>query len=153
MWVDARDPYDPQSARFVASDRAVEVTMVVTLLGTFLGLVLGFAMAGPAGGTIGAVGGAVIGMLWAGAIGATARVPMPAHLVREQHALLCEPKGQVATATFLRDAVTNRWLDVERCTLCEPADQVGCNKRCLVLMRDVLPPRKHPAVPPATQAV
>jgi hypothetical protein len=44
----------------------------------------------------------------------------------------------------VRDAGTSRWLDVERCTLCTPEEQVGCQKRCLLLMRDTLGTRRTP---------
>ena len=119
--------------------------MMFSYVGMFLGLVLGFSLAGPLGAALGTVLGFVMGMMAAGVTRATIAIPADAVLVREQQRLLCVPKGQVATATFVRDAGTNRWLDVERCTLCEPEDQVGCQKRCLLLMRDTLGRHRHPA--------
>ena len=117
---------------------------MATYVGMFLGLLLGFALAGPLGGGLGVMLGLVMGMMLSGVDDATRKIPAGAVLAREQRRLLCVPKGQVATATFVRDADTSHWLDVERCNLCEPEDQVGCQKRCLILMRDTLPPRQNP---------
>lgn len=119
--------------------------MIATYLAMFLGLVVGAIFGGTAGGALGAMLGGALGMMWTGAGNAVRRTG--ALVVREELHVLCIPKGQVATATFLRDAGTGRWADVERCTLCSPEDQVLCNKRCLVLVRDALPRRRHPVRP------
>ncbi|HEX5052294.1 MAG TPA: hypothetical protein VFZ65_11010 [Planctomycetota bacterium] len=118
--------------------------MVTTFVGMFLGLVLGTLVAGPAGGVLGIMIGGVSGMLWSTGSSAVLRARQGARLVREQQRLLCMPKGQVAMATFVRDAQNGQWLDVERCSLCTPEGEVGCEKRCLLLMRDTLPGRTHP---------
>ncbi|MBM4059503.1 MAG: hypothetical protein FJ265_00190 [Planctomycetes bacterium] len=119
--------------------------MIITYVGMCAGLLLGFAAAGPLGAALGVLVGLAIGMALSGVTEAKARIPAGAVLAREEQRLLCIPKGQVATATFVRDAHTNRWLDVERCSLCEPQDQVACQKRCLLLIRDALPAQKHAA--------
>ena len=118
--------------------------MITTLVAMFVGMVVGTAAGGPSMGALGIVVGAVVGMLLRGTADAVQRAPADAELVREEQQLLCMPKGQVATATFVRDAQQGRWLDVERCTLCTPEDDVRCEKRCLLLVRDVLPARTHP---------
>ncbi len=118
--------------------------MIITYAAMLVGMLVGLAAVGPLGGVLGIVVGGAAGMLLAGAGGAVQRTDTGADTVRETQTLLCIPKGQVATASFVRDASDGRWLDVERCTLCTPADEVGCAKRCLHLLRDVLPPRRHP---------
>lgn len=117
--------------------------MFTTFLAMFAGLVFGFVGFGPLGGALGVALGAVCGLLLAGSRSAVQQPSAGATLVHEQQRLLCVPKGQVATATFVRDANDGRWLDVERCSLCTPEQEVGCEKRCLHLMRDTLSPRKH----------
>lgn len=107
-------------------------------VGLFLGLAVGATVAGPFGGALGAVIGLVIGMIWAMAVDPSSRIPADAVLVKEERHLLCMPKGQLATTTFVRDAGTRRWLDVERCSLCHPSDHIECGKRCLSLMRDTV---------------
>ena len=118
--------------------------MITTFVAMFLGMVLGTAAGGPRFGVLGIMIGGVVGMLLRGTANAVEQAPEGAELVREEQRLLCVPKGQVATATFVRDAQHGRWLDVARCTLCTPEDDVLCEKRCLSLLRDVLPSRKHP---------
>lgn len=118
--------------------------MVTTYVGMFFGLLLGFALGGPLGGALGIFLGTAVGMMLTVVPKTTIDVRPGTALVREEHHLLCMPKGQVATATFVRDAERSRWLDVERCTLCDPAEKVACAKRCLSLMRDTLPSRKNP---------
>jgi hypothetical protein len=125
--------------------------MILTFLGMFLGMLVGFAMAGPLGGMLGIALGGVSGMLLNGARDAVQRPHAGVEPVREEQHLLCIPKGQVATATFLRDAQDGRWLDVARCSLCTPEGEVGCAKRCLHMIRSTLPPRRHPARPPEPQ--
>ena len=118
--------------------------MITTFVAMFLGMVLGTAAGGPRFGVLGIMIGGVVGMLLRGTANEVEQAPADAELVREEQRLLCVPKGQVATATFVREAQQGRWLDVARCTLCTPEDDVQCEKRCLVLIRDVLPSRKHP---------
>jgi hypothetical protein len=118
--------------------------MVTTYVGMFFGLLLGFALGGPLGAALGVFLGFAMGMMIASVPKTVCQAAPGATLVREEHRLLCMPKGQVATATFVRDVEQSRWLDVERCTLCEPEEKVGCAKRCLTLMRDTLPSRKNP---------
>ena len=120
--------------------------MITTLLAMFAGMLVGAATAGPLGGVLGTILGLSGGMMLSGVRDAVARARPGAELVREDLRVLCVPKGQVASATYVREAATGRWLDVERCSLCTPADQVGCAKRCLLLVRDSLPPRLHPVV-------
>ncbi len=127
--------------------------MITAFLGMLLGAVLGTAAVGPLGGVLGIMIGGVCGMLLAGAMDAVEHARAGAELVREEQRLLCVPKGQVATATFVRDAQNGRWLDVERCTLCTPEDDVPCQKRCLLLIRDSLPRRKHPVKRPQPEPV
>jgi len=117
--------------------------MIATYVGMFLGLILGLIMVGPMGGIVGVVVGMPMGMLWSSVSDARRKVPEGAEVVRENQSILCEPKGHVASVAFLRDAHTGKWLDVERCDLCTPEDEVGCAKRCLLLIRDALPRRKH----------
>ena len=117
--------------------------MIITYVSMFLGVVIGFALAGPLGGMAGTMLGGAMGMMVSGVTKATRRIPADAEFAHDERRLLCITKGQVATATFLRDAGSGRWLDVERCTLCEPAEPVTCQKRCLVMMRDTLPPRRN----------
>jgi hypothetical protein len=124
--------------------------MIVTYVGMFLAVVLGFALAGPLGAAVGAILGMAMGMMLSGVVEATRKARAGAEVVREERRLLCVPKGQVATATFVREAGTRRWLDVERCTLCEPEEKVGCQKRCLLLMRDTLGTRRAPVAVDAT---
>ena len=123
--------------------------MIVTYVGMFVGVVLGFAF-GPLGAGLGVVLGLAMGMMVSGVMEATRKVPADAELFREERRLLCVPKGQVATATFVRDEATSRWFDVERCTLCEPGEKVGCHKRCLLLMRDTLGTQRTPVAVDAT---
>lgn len=118
--------------------------MITSLLGAFLGLLFGVAIAGPLGGALGVVVGMSMGMLWSGSRDAVRRIPADAKIVNEEQNLMCETKGRVATASFLRDAGTGAWLDVDRCSLCTPDDKVQCAKRCLVLIRGVLPAHRHP---------
>jgi hypothetical protein len=118
--------------------------MITTLLGAFLGILFGAVIAGPLGAALGAVVGTAIGMLWAGSREAVQPLPSDGKVVHEEQNLMCENKGRVATASFLRDAHTGAWLDVEKCSLCDPNDQVQCAKRCLLLIRGVLPASKHP---------
>jgi hypothetical protein len=118
--------------------------MIAAFVGAGIGVVLGSALGGPFGGALGVLLGAMLGMLWAAGTDVVDPVPAGAHVAREQHRLLCVPKGQVASATFVRDAHSGRWLDVERCSLCSPEHEVGCQKRCLLLMRDAVPARRHP---------
>jgi hypothetical protein len=122
--------------------------MITTLLAMFVGMAVGTALAGPLGGVLGTILGLGMGMIWSETRDAVTRARPNAALVREDLRVLCMPKGQVASATYVREAATGRWLDVERCSLCTPADQVGCAKRCLHLVRDSLPPRRHPVVTP-----
>ncbi|MCA8974285.1 MAG: hypothetical protein KDC98_06160 [Planctomycetes bacterium] len=117
--------------------------MVAPYIGMFLGLILGLVMAGPAGAVVGVVLGMPLGMLVSGVTDARREIPQGTEVMREQQAMLCVPKGQVADVTFLRDARRGHWLDVERCTLCRPEDEVTCAKRCLLLIRDALPHRRH----------
>lgn len=118
--------------------------MITSLLGAFLGLLFGVVVAGPLGGALGVIVGMSIGMLWSGSREAVHQIPADAKVVHEEQNLMCETKGRVATASFLRDAETGDWLDVDRCSLCTPDDKVQCAKRCLVLIRSVLPARRHP---------
>lgn len=118
--------------------------MITTLLGICFGALLGVTAAGPLGGALGAILGAMTGMMWSGSREAARPLPVGTAAVREEQHLLCETKGRVASATFVRDADTGAWADVERCSLCSPADDVRCAKRCLVLIRGVLPARRHP---------
>lgn len=118
--------------------------MFTTFVAMLVGMLFGTAIAGPLGGVLGIVVGIVGGMLLVGARDAVEEPGAEAVLVREEEQLLCVPKGQVATATFVRDARNGHWLDVARCSLCTPENEVGCAKRCLWLMRDTLPARKHP---------
>lgn len=118
--------------------------MVTSYVGMFLGLLLGFAFGGPLGAALGVFLGLAMGMMWSTVSRVTIPVPAGTALVHEAHRLLCMPKGQVATATFVRDVAKSRWVDVERCTLCEPEDKVACAKRCLTMMRDTLPSRQNP---------
>lgn len=122
--------------------------MITTYLGMLVGLLLGGAAGGPLGAALGLMVGGACGMTWAGVTNAVAKPRPGAELVREDVNLLCVPKGQVAAATFVRETGTGRWLDVERCTLCTPQDEVTCQKRCLLLVRDTLPARRHPVVQP-----
>jgi hypothetical protein len=118
--------------------------MIITYAAMVLGMLVGYLAAGPLGGVLGTLLGAASGLLLAGSRDAVQRPGEGAGTVTEQEVLLCIPKGQIAQATFVRDARDGRWLDVERCSLCAPEDEVGCAKRCLHLLRDTLPPRKHP---------
>lgn len=118
--------------------------MVTTYVGMFFGALLGFVLGGPLGAALGVFLGFAMGMMLTTVPATTIKAPAGAELVREEHRLLCMPKGQVATATFVRDVEQSRWLDVEQCTLCTPEDKVACAKRCLTLMRDTLPSRKNP---------
>jgi hypothetical protein len=118
--------------------------MIATLVGMLLGLIFGLIAAGPTGGAFGIAIGAVLGLLAAGAPANAIRPAADAELVREDQQLLCVPKGQVATTTFVRDAGTGQWLDVERCSLTPPGTDLHCDKNCLVLVRGVLPGKKHP---------
>lgn len=118
--------------------------MITTVLGICFGALLGVATAGPLGGALGAVLGAMTGMMWSGSREAVQPLPAGAPIVREEQHLLCETKGRVASATFVRNGDTGAWADVERCSLCNPDDDVRCAKRCLVLIRGVLPARRHP---------
>jgi hypothetical protein len=127
--------------------------MITTLLAMIAGMAAGTAMAGPLGGVLGTILGLGFGMMWCGVRDAVARPRPGAELVRESLSVLCVPTGQVASATYVREAATGRWLDVARCSLCTPEDQIGCAKSCLHLVRDSLPPRRHPVVTaPATSA-
>lgn len=127
--------------------------MLARFVGMFFGFVLGYVVAGPVGGAVGLGLGMVTGLLWESVKQAWTPVPTGAAVVHESQAILCIPKGQVATVDYLRDAGSGRWLDVAKCTLCDPEDKVGCAKRCLHLVRDVLPPRKHPVQQPAATPV
>jgi hypothetical protein len=119
--------------------------MKITFVGMFLGMLVGLAAAGPLGAVLGIALGGAGGLLVAGARNAVQQATPGVATVREEQRLLCMPKGQLATATFVRDAQDGRWLDVERCSLCTPEGEVGCEKRCLHMMRDTLPPRRHAA--------
>ena len=118
--------------------------MITTLLGSFLGLLFGLVLAGPLGAVFGVVVGTSLGMLWSGSGEAARPIPAGAKIVHEEQNLMCETKGRVATASFLRDAQSGAWLDVDACSLCDPNDEVHCAKRCLVLIRGALPKSKHP---------
>lgn len=122
--------------------------MLTTLFGAFLGLVLGVALGGPLGGCLGVVVGTALAMMWSGCQDAARPVPADVPLVRERQRIMCETSGRVATTGFVRDGRTGKWLDVDECSLCEPHDQVRCAKRCLVLIRGVLPARRHPLPTP-----
>ena len=130
----------PSPARRTAKRR---FAMIVTYLGMFFGLALGLIMAGPMGGVVGVVAGMSLGLLWSGAKDARAKVPLGADVVHENQSILCVPKGQVASVEFLRDESSGSWLDVERCSLCAPENEVACAKNCLLLIRDALPRREH----------
>ncbi|MGB3968923.1 MAG: hypothetical protein WBO45_19480 [Planctomycetota bacterium] len=132
-----------------AAATRMEVTMFTTLLAMVVGAVAGAAMAGPLGGVLGTMFGLVAGVTVSGVRDAVARAAPGAAVVREDVRVLCVPTGQVATASYVREAGTGKWLDVARCSLCTPADNVACAKRCLLLVRDSLPPRRHPVAAPA----
>lgn len=118
--------------------------MITVLSATLCGLLIGLGLAGPLGAALGIVLGFALGMLLAGSRDAALPIPADTPLCREQQHILCETKGRVATAGFLRDGNSGQWLDVEHCSLCDPHDRVRCGKRCLVLIRGVLPGRSHP---------
>jgi hypothetical protein len=118
--------------------------MIATLCGMSLGLLFGLIAAGPMGGLFGIAIGAVLGLLAAGAPANVRKPAADAALVREDQHLLCIPNGQVATATFVRDAGTGQWLDVERCSLSPPGADLKCEKNCLVLIRGVKEQSKQP---------
>ncbi|GAB4152821.1 MAG: hypothetical protein Fur0037_21650 [Planctomycetota bacterium] len=124
--------------------------MITTMLGALIGLLFGSVFAAAPGGAIGAILGMSLGMLWAGSKNAVFRIPQGAATVDDEQHLLCEVKGRVATASFVRDAATGAWLDVSRCSLCSPDDSVTCAKRCLVMIRGVLPARRNPVRQPRT---
>lgn len=115
--------------------------MIGGVIGMMLGCVLGLAVAGVPGAMMGVVVGAALGLLWTSTVATPLRPAFGAPLLREECSLLCIPGGQVAQVTLVRDARSGQCLDVERCTLCRPAERVACRKRCLVLARDVLPRR------------
>ncbi|HEX6810594.1 MAG TPA: hypothetical protein VF384_03120 [Planctomycetota bacterium] len=119
--------------------------MFAILFGMGFGCVVGVAAAGALGGSLGIVAGAIAGALFTDIVDRSKRVAAGTPLVREEQRILCVPRGQVAQATFVRDAAHGRWLDVERCSLCAPDREIQCEKRCLPLIRSALPPRKHPA--------
>ncbi|MFO1077592.1 MAG: hypothetical protein U1E73_07685 [Planctomycetota bacterium] len=110
--------------------------MILMYVGMALGAVVGYFAAGPVGGAIALGIGALLGLMLAAARDAWIKVPAGTPVEHCQRAQLCVPKGQVADVTYVRDARNGRWLDVARCSLCTPEDEVGCEKRCLLLVRD-----------------
>ena len=114
------------------------------LLGTFFGVALGYLVQGPLGAGLGAVLGCAAGGLLAAFSPIVTKVPTGTPVTQDKQSVLCENRGRVAEATFVRDAKTGRWLDVAECTLCTPQEAVTCAKRCLVLMRDVAPASAYP---------
>ncbi len=116
-------------------------SMWIPGLAIVFGLVLGTLAAGPPGGSLGSIIGLVFGLLMlTGREAVGLREGAKTHLKKER--LLCIPKGQVAECSFLREDGTGRWLDVASCSLCNPAEEISCMKRCLILMNDMVGPRK-----------
>jgi hypothetical protein len=108
------------------------------------GLLVGFVAAGPGGGVIGSVLGMMMGLLLL--TGRDAVRPTwrgKTHLQSDR--VLCIPKGQVAECSFVREDATGRWVDVASCSLCHPPEEIGCRKRCLILMNDMVGPRSTTA--------
>lgn len=114
------------------------MTMLLSVFGILIGTALG-ALGGPLVATLGAVFGLVAGMLLANVVNNVRRVRTGHTTAPDAQHILCVPKGQVATTTFVRDAETGEWLDVAACSLCTPANEVNCQKNCLVLVRDSVP--------------
>ena len=114
------------------------------LLGIGLGSLLGYSFLGPAGAFLGIVVGGALSGIAVSARPAARKAPAGTKLARDRQPVLCETRGQFAEATFVRDARTGAWLDVADCTLCTPPEKVSCEKRCLLLIRDVAPARTHP---------
>ncbi len=119
--------------------------MIAAYVGMFFGLVLGLILAGPAGGVVGVVAGMSLGMLWSSVADARIKPAAGTPLAHDEQSILCVPRGRVADVTYTRDARNGRWLDVERCSLCTPENEVDCAKRCLMLIRDAVPSRREPA--------
>jgi hypothetical protein len=104
-----------------------------------LGLI-GFAL----GATIGpyaAIAGLALGLLVAGGwlmiTSVSQDVGVP---IVEQHTerVLCVPNASIAECEMTREAQTGRWLDVHRCSICTPEDNIDCEKRCLLVMNDTV---------------
>jgi hypothetical protein len=111
------------------------IRMVLILcVGVVLGMAVGTALAGPEVGAVGTLLGAAFAMLWIASERSTRPLPAGGPVGRESHRLLCVATGQFAEVELAHDG--QHWCDVSSCSLCRPADQVGCRKRCLDLMND-----------------
>lgn len=113
----------------------------LTLLG---GLLVGFLAAGPGGGILGSVLGLMMGLLLLTGRDAV-RPTSGAKTHLEKDSVLCIPKGQVAECSFVREDERGRWVDVASCSLCHPPEEIGCRKRCLILMNDMVGPHSTAA--------
>ncbi len=104
-----------------------------------MGMLAGFLVgAGLWGSSAGGFAGAVLGMFagltvfgarWAWAHSGNAPV-------RDVHRIMCEPSGTFADCELEGDMQRGRWLDVKRCSLLTPDNQVWCDKTCLKMIND-----------------
>lgn len=116
--------------------------MILLLLASVaVGTLLGAVFAGATGGLFGTMLGALFGMAWLAGRKATWKAVPGAPVHHERHRLLCIATGQFADVELMHDE--HHWCDVETCTLCRPANEVQCRKRCLELMNDNYPPGKE----------
>ena len=113
--------------------------MIRSIVGMLLGAALGMLLAGTPGGALGAICGAGLGLLWGSIRPSHAGVPAGMEVSREEHKVMCIPRGEVANCVLLRDKKTGTFVEVESCSL-EPEDtSPRCLKRCLDMLPQGLP--------------
>ena len=104
--------------------------MIRAIVGMLLGAALGMMLAGNPGGALGAICGAGLGLLWGSIRPSRAGVTEDMEVSREEHRVVCIPRGEVADCVLLRDKATGTFVEVESCSL-EPKDtSPRCLKRC-----------------------
>jgi hypothetical protein len=70
---------------------------------------------------VGALG--IVLMVWRGSSGTLLR--------RRQRDGICPHTRRPAQRTVAQDTLSKEWVEVERCSVCVPADRVACDKACL----------------------
>lgn len=104
-----------------------------TILISLLGLAVG-ATFGPVGAGIGLAIGLGAAAIWMAHDGLPAAGPVGHE--RRIERVLCVPHASIAEVEMTRDKRSGLWLNVERCSICEPEDRILCDKCCLIVMND-----------------
>ncbi len=104
---------------------------------TLIGLVFGALVGALTGTELGVWSGAFVGLSIGFSIWAFAwiRDHFGEAPVVERHRVMCDRYGQAAEIEFAGDLHSGRWYDVKSCSLQPVANEVGCHKGCVAMMK------------------